>query len=256
MSLPRDLATGVTAASGTAIARVWERRRQAEQRGAWQRPTMGILAAAGFTALAGPDLVPGGLTTALATLGVVVAVAITAGVVSARRASVRGHSGNVEMPEPPRRPWWRHPALIGPVMFTAIFLGSVTGATDYWPVILCGAILAGGVAALATPRYETADHIHGPRLEHVPELSADGMAAVADGDLTTDVLEVLALQHHTGERRVSWCADVLGTDVADIRGRIARGRRWLELPATEVHDPETATWVRLSAGGREALGYV
>ncbi|MFN3600224.1 MAG: hypothetical protein ACK4UY_02410 [Dietzia sp.] len=51
------------------------------------------------------------------------------------------------------------------------------------------------------------------------------MTAVADGDLATDVLELLVLQHHMGESRISWCADVLGTDVADIRGRIARGRR-------------------------------
>jgi len=69
------------------------------------------------------------------------------------------------------------------------------------------------------------------------------------------VLELLVLQHHTGERRVAWCADVLGTDTADIADRISRGRRWLEFPATEVHDPARAAWIRLSAAGREALGY-
>ncbi|EYT63171.1 hypothetical protein H483_0108660 [Dietzia sp. UCD-THP] len=249
----RDVAAGDT---GQAIARVWERRRQAERHGPWHRPATGVVAAAGFAVLARPDLAPGGLPTALGILGVMVAAGVVAVVVAARRASLRGPSGNREVPQPPGRPWWRHPALFGPAVFTAIFVGSVTGFYENVPVILGGAIAAGVLATLAIPRYETADHIHGPRLEHAPELSAEGMADVAHGDLSLDVLKLLVLQHHTGERRVAWCADVLGTGVADVRDRIARGRRWLELPATEVHSPATATWVRLSAEGRETLGYV
>ena len=252
-SAPADVPSART--SATLVDRIWELRRRAEKRAGWQRPAVSVLVATGFTVIANPALVPGGFPTALTALAMVMAVAITGGVIGVRRASVRGHGGSVTAPDGPARRWWRDPALAGPAMFAVVFLGNLIGAFDHWPVILVGAIVVGFVAALVLPRYQTADHLTGPRLEHAPELSAAGGAAVAAGDLATDVLELLVLQHHTGERRIAWCADVLGTDVAEIRDRIARGRRWLELPATEVHDPATATWVRLTAMGREALGY-
>lgn len=238
------------------IARVWERRRQAEKKPDWRRPIVGLLFAAGFVVIANPGLLPGGIPVAFTGLAIAAAVAVVAVVIGVRRASFRGHSGNVDAPDTPGRRWWRSPALAGPAMYSVVFLGNLIGVFDHWPVIIGCAIVVGCVAALVLPRYETADHLTGPRLERVPGLSAAGDAAIANGALPSDVLELLVLQHHTGERRVSWCADVLGTDPADIRGRIARGRRWLELPATEVHAPATAEWVRLTADGRAGLGYI
>lgn len=243
-------------ADGTAtIDRVWELRRRTEKRPCWQRPAVGVLAATGFTLITNPALFPGGLAVSLSGLVVVVAVAVIAAVVAVRRASLRGHSGSIKMPEPPGHRWWRSPALAGPAVFTVVFLGNIVGAFAYWSILIATAVLVGIALARILPRYETADHIAGSRLQTPPELTAETAAALSDGSLTPDVLELLVLQHHTGERRISWCADVLGTDAADIRDRIARGRRWLELPATEVHAPATASWVRLSGEGRRALSY-
>lgn len=247
-----DEAAGDAAAT---IDRVWELRRRAEKRTWWQRPAAGALVAAGFVVIANPALLPGGLAVALTGLVVVVAVAVVAAVVAVRRASLRGHSGSIEMPEPSGQRWWRSPALAGPAVFTVVFLGNLVGAFDHWPILIATAILIGVVLARTFPRFETADHIAGSRLQNSPELTADTADALSGGSLAPDVLELLVLQHHTGERRISWCADVLGTDAADIRHRIARGRRWLELPATEVHNPATASWVRLSSQGRRALSY-
>lgn len=237
------------------IARTWELRRQAEQAPAWQRPILGVLVAAAFIVTANPDLLPGGEPVAFAGLILVVAVTVVSVVIGIRRASFRGHTGSAEAPDEPGRKWWRSPAMAGPAVFTLIFIGRMTDVFDHWPVIIGCAVVAGVAFALVLPRYETADHITGPRLEHAPRLSADGEVAVADGELTPEVLELLVLQHHTGERRLSWCADLLGIDTADIRDRIARGRRWFELPATEAHRPKSADWVRLTADGRRALSY-
>lgn len=254
----RDSAAGDFSAglAGPTISRVWDLRKRAEQRGVWQRPVLGVLVAAGFAVIANPDLLPGGTPVAVGTFVLMMAVVIAGAVVWTRRSSIRGHSGNVDVPETPRRQWWRSPALAGPAVYTTVFLGNLIGVFDHWPVVIGCAVVAGFGFALTIPRYETADHIHGARLENPPVLSADAEAALVGGELTPDVLELLVLQHHTVERRISWCADVLGTDEADIRDRIARGRRWLELPATEVHDPANANWARLSAAGREALGYL
>lgn len=246
----------MTVLAESTIARTWELRRQAENAPAWRRPLLGVLVAAAFIVIANPDLLPGGAPVALAGLILVVAVTVVSVVVGIRRASFRGHAGSVEAPDEPGRKWWRSPAMAGPAVFTLIFVGRMTGVFDHWPVIIGCAVVAGVAFALILPRYETADHITGPRLERLPSLSADGEVAVTDGELTPEVLELLVLQHHTGERRVSWCADVLGTDLTDIRERIARGRRWFELPATEAHRPKSADWVRLFTAGREVLGYV
>ena len=250
---------GGSAATGSAepvVVRVWELRRRAEKQSPWARPALGVFFALGFIVIANPDLLPGGFATALAALTGVAAVAVAGIVLWARRASFRGHSGSAEAPSAPGHRWWRSPALAGPAMFFLVFLGNLIELFDRWPVILVTAAVVGCLAALTLPRYETADHIHGARLENPPTLSADAEAALAHGELPADVLELLTLQHHTAERRISWCADVLGTDTDDIRARISRGRRWLELPATEVHDPATANWVRLTSAGREALGYI
>lgn len=218
---------------------------------------MGASVTLAFVVIARPGQLPGGFVTALAAFAVVAAVAVVGSILWARRSSIRGHSGSVEAPQSPGHHWWRSPALAGPALYTLAFLGTLTGLFDHWPIVI-GCAVAVGVAAAAglVPRYETADHIHGARLEHPPVLTAGAEAALADGELTPDVLELLVLQHHTGERRISWCAEVLGTEPDDIRTRIRHGRRWLELPATEVHDPATADWVRLTSAGREALGYI
>ena len=237
------------------VDRIWQLRRRAEKQTPWGRPVLGVFFALGFIVIANPDLLPGGFATALAALTGVAAVAVGSIIFWSRRASFRGHSGSAEAPAAPGHRWWRSPALAGPAMFFVVFLGNLVNLFDRWPVVLATAVVVGGLAALTLPRYETADHIHGTRLDNPPTLTAGTAAAVTDGRLSTDVLELLVLQHHTAERRISWCADVLGTDADDIRGRISRGRRWLELPATEVHDPATANWVRLSADGREALCY-
>lgn len=246
-----------TSASSATVDRVWERRRRAETRSRWSRPALGVFVTLAFVVIARPDLLPGGIPTALAAVGIIAAVAVTGSVLWARRSSIRGHSGSIEAPPSPGHRWWRSPALAGPALYALAFLGTLTGLFDHWPVVL-GCAVAVGVTAAAglVPRYETADHIHGARLENPPTLTVGAEAALADGELPPDVLELLVLQHHTGERRISWCADVLGTDVDDIRARIRRGRRWMELPATEVHDPATANWVRLSSDGRTALGYL
>src|SRR5699024_10025560 len=118
----------------------------------------------------------------------------------------------------------------------------------------CAAV-AGVAIGGVLPRYETADHINGARLENPPVPTPDTVAAVDGGELATDVLELLVLQHHTGERRVAWCAAARGAGAAAIADGVARGRRGLESPATAVHDPARAAWIRLSAAGREALGY-
>lgn len=244
-----------TAAAASTIARTWELRRRAEKKTAWQRPVMGALGAIGFALVANPELLPGGTAIVLVAYAVVVVALIIIAVVAARRASFRGHSGSVEMPEAPGRRWWRRPELAPLLGFSLIFGGRAIGAFDHWPVIFACAAVAGVAIGGVLPRYETADHINGARLENPPVPTPDTVAAVDGGELATDVLELLVLQHHTGERRVAWCADVLGTDTADIADRISRGRRWLEFPATEVHDPARAAWIRLSAAGREALGY-
>lgn len=238
------------------VERAWGRRRRAEKQPRWGRPAFGALVTLGFVVIANPDLVPGGIATGLTTLaGMAVALGVAA-LLRARRAGFRGHSGSVEAPAVPGNRWWRSPALAGPAVFTLVFLGNLVHLYDRWPTVLVIAAVVGCLVALTLPRYETADHIHGRRLENPPTLTAEARAAVADGQLLPGVLELMVLQHHTGERRIAWCADVLGTDVADIRDRITRGRQWLELPATEVHHPATADWVRLTAAGRRALGYI
>ena len=250
-------ATSAGATASRTVDRVWELRRRAETRSSWSRPALGAFVTLAFVVIARPGQLPGGFATALAAFAIMAAVAVAGSVLWARRSSIRGHSGSIEAPQSPRRHWWRSLALAGPALYALAFLGTLTGLFDHWPVVI-GCAVAVGVAAAAglVPRYETADHIHGARLENPPTLTTGAESALTDGDLTPDVLELLVLQHHTAERRISWCAGVLGTDDDDIRGRISRGRRWLELPATEVHDPASADWVRLTSAGREALGYI
>ena len=157
MPVPSDPARSVSDTPAT-IDRVWELRRRAEKRPWWQRPVIGVLAATGFTLIANPALLPGGLAVSLSGLVGVVAVAVIAAVVAVRRASLRGHTGRIEMPEPPGHRWWRSPALAGPALVTVVFLGNLVGAFDHWPVLIATAVLVGITLARIGPRYETADH--------------------------------------------------------------------------------------------------
>ncbi|MFI8695977.1 UNVERIFIED_ORG: hypothetical protein EDC92_12451 [Dietzia maris] len=238
------------------VGRTWQLRRGAEKHPGWYRPAFGALVAVGFTVIAGAKLVPGGTVTSVVIVALLVAVALIVAAVSTLRASYRGHTGLVNELPGSARPWWRSPAMVGTAAWTLVFLGGLAGLFDHWPVIVGIGVVLGCLAARWFPGYETADSVTGPRLEHVPTLTADAATAVAAGELTSDVLELLVLQHHTGERRVAWCANVLGTTQADIHGRVRRGRRWFELPATEAHRPTGAAWIRLSSEGRESLGYV
>lgn len=238
------------------VDRVWRLRREAERRPAWHRPVVGVLAAVGFTVIAGAQFLPGGAGTSLLAFAALMALLLIVAMVSMRRASHRGHSGTVVELPGVERPWWRSSAMAGPAIFTLVFLSRITGLFEHWQVIIGVAMVLGCLAARWYPGYETADSVTGPRLEHAPTLTADAVAALAADELPSDVLELLVLQHHTGERRVAWCADVLGTTQEDIRERVRRGRRWFELPATEAHRPTEAEWIRLSAEGREALGYL
>ena len=257
----RSPADGV-AASGAlefvsaTVDRIWQLRREAEIQPRWHIVVMGVLTALGFTLIAGAQFLPGGATVALPAIGALVILMVIVGWLGIRRGSLRGHSGTVTTLPGVERPWWRSSAMAGPAAYTVVLIGGITGVFDHWPFVLGCGILLGLAFAKWYPRYETADHLTGPHLENSPALTADAVNAVAAGELTPDILEVLVLQHHTGERRVTWCAKVLGTTPEDIRDRTRRGRRWLELPATEAHHPLRATWIRLSAEGREALGYL
>ncbi len=238
------------------VDHAWRLRREAERHPGWHRPVAGVLAAVGFTVIAGAQFLPGGAGTSLRVFAALMALILIVAMVSIRRAGHRGHSGTVVELPGAERPWWRSPAMAGPAAFTLVFLGGLTGLFDHWPVIIGVAVVVGCLAARWYPGYATADAVTGPRLEHAPTLTADAVAAVSAGELDPDVLELLVLQHHTGERRVVWCAEVLDTTQEDIRGRARRGSHWFELPATEAHRPTEAAWIRLSAEGREALGYL
>lgn len=238
------------------VDRIWRLRREAERQPRWQLVLGSVLTASGFTLIAGAQYLPGGAGVALAVIGLLVVLLLVVVGLNVHRASHRGHSGTVTTLPGVERPWWRSPALAGPAAYTIVFLGGVTGVFDHWPFVLGCGILVGLVFAKWFPRYETADPVTGPHLENAPSLTADAEDAVAAGELAPDILELLVLQHHTGERRVTWCAKVLGTTPEDIRERTHRGRRWLELPATEAHRPTNTAWIRLSAEGREALGYL
>ena len=238
------------------VDRAWQLRREAEKRPGWHRPVVGVLAAVAFTVIAGAQLLPGGIGTALVVFAALIALVLIVATVSIRRASHRGYSGTVDELPGSSRPWWRSPAMAGPVAYTIVFAGGLTGLFDHWQVIVGVAVVLGCLAARWYPGYETADAVTGPHLEHAPAPTADIAAAVSAGELNPGVLELLVLQHHTGERRVAWCAEVLDTTPEDIRERVRRGRHWFELPATEAHRPTEAAWIRLSPEGREALGYL
>lgn len=238
------------------VDRAWQLRREAERHPGWHKPGIGIFAAVGFAVIAGAELVPGGAGTSLIVFAALMALTLIVAMVSNRRASHRGHSGTVDELPGAERPWWRSPAMAGPAAFTLVFLGRLTGFFDHWPFIIGVAVVLGCLAARWYPDYQTADSVTGPRLEHAPSLTADAVETVSAGELAPDVLELLVLQHHTGERRASWCAEVLATTQEDIRERVRRGRRWFELPATEAYRPTEAAWIRLSAEGRETLGYL
>lgn len=172
-----------------------------------------------------------------------------------RRSGSRGHTGNLDVSPwgGSATPWWRSPTMLAPVLFAAVFLGRPLGVFDQPAGIMVFAVLLGIASVWLIRASGMQDPVYGHDPDHPPVLGDDARSAAGRGELDLDVLELIALQAHTSERRISWCARVLDTSEAGIRERIARGRRWLELPATDVHDPSTATWVRLTDAGREAL---
>lgn len=245
-----------TELANATVDRTWQLRREAEKQPGWQLLAGGLLAASGFTLIAGAQFLPGGAGVALAVIGLLVVVMLAVVGFNVQRTSHRGHSGTVTPLPGVDRPWWRNPAAAGPAAFAVVFVGGITEVFDHLPFVLACGILLGLVFAKWLPRYETADPVTGPDLENAPALTAGAVRSVESGELTPDVMELLVLQHHTGERRVAWCAKVLDTTSEDIRERTRRGSNWLDLPATEAHRPTEAAWIRLSTEGREALGYI
>lgn len=172
-----------------------------------------------------------------------------------RRSGSRGHTGNLDVSPwgGSATPWWRSPTMLTPVLFAAVFLGRPLGVFDQPAGIIVVAVLLGISTAWMIRASGMQDPIYGRDPDQPPVLGSDARSAVGRGELAPDVLELIALQAHTSERRISWCARVLDTSEAGIRERIARGRRWLEYPATDVHNLSTAKWVRLTEAGREVL---
>lgn len=171
------------------------------------------------------------------------------------RSGSRGHTGNLDVSPwgGSATPWWRSPTMLTPVLFAAVFLGRPLGVFDQPAGIIVVAVLLGISTAWMIRASGMQDPIYGRDPDQPPVLGSDARSAVGRGELAPDVLELIALQAHTSERRISWCARVLDTSEAGIRERIARGRRWLEYPATDVHNLSTAKWVRLTEAGREVL---
>lgn len=172
-----------------------------------------------------------------------------------RRSGSRGYTGNLDVSPwgGSATPWWRSPTMLTPVLFAAVFLGRPLGVFDQPAGIIVVAVLLGISTAWMIRASGMQDPIYGRDPDQPPVLGSDARSAVGRGELAPDVLELIALQAHTSERRISWCARVLDTSEAGIRERIARGRRWLEYPATDVHNLSTAKWVRLTEAGREVL---
>lgn len=237
------------------IARTWQKRRAAERTPRGVVVGMGLAAAGLVGVTVNPDEFPGSLPVAAAVAAAMIALLGLMAWIVLRRLGARGHSGSLNVAPwgGGATPWWRSPVLLGPALVTAVFVGRMLGVFDHLAGILTMALLVAAGTAWAILATETLDPIYGHNPVDPPVLSGEARAAAGQGEPESDVLELLALQGHNSERRISWCAHVLDTDEADIRERIARGRRWLELPATDVHNLSTAKWVRLTEAGRRAL---
>lgn len=239
------------------IATAWQQRRTAERTPFGARVGLGIISALAVAFFLAFLVHPAGPRDGAAVgIAALVLLVIFGGMLyaSLRHNNARGHTGSLDPLEALRdTPWWRSPVLLGPVGWSVVIFGLMFGVFDHWAGIVVIAVLVGVATIWYSPTLEIQDPIYGDDPEVPPHLSDDARAAFEQGELAPAVLELLALQMHLGERRISWCARVLDTDEADIRDRIARSGRWLELPATEVHDLWTARWVRPTKAGREVL---
>lgn len=237
------------------IARTWRTRRAAERTPLGVEVGVGLAAAGLLAVVVNPDEVPDSLPIAAAVVAAMIGILGLMAFIELRRSGARGHSGNLDVTpwDGSATPWWRSPVLLGPALLTAVFLGRMFGVFDQPTGIIAFAVLGAVVTVWALRVSGCQDPIYGHDPAHPPILGDDARSAAGRGELEYDVLELIALQAHNSERKISWCARVLDASEADIRERIVRGRQWLELPATDVHDPSTAKWVRLTEAGRKAL---
>lgn len=245
-----ELAEGV-------IVRTWRKRRAAERTPLelGVEVGFGFATAVLFGVVVNPDEIPGSVPMAAGIAATTIGILGLLALIELRRSGSRGHTGNLDVSPwgGSAKPWWRSPTMLAPVLFAAVFLGRPLGVFDQPAGIIVFAVFLGISSIWLIRASGRQDPVYGHDPDQPPVLGDDARSAAGRGDLAPEVLELIALQAHTSERRISWCARVLDTGEADVRERIARGRRWLELPATDVHDPSTATWVRLTEAGREVL---
>ncbi|QXU51844.1 hypothetical protein [Rhodococcus sp. LW-XY12] len=237
------------------IVRTWRKRRAAERTPLGVEVGFGLASAGLLGVVVNPDEIPGSVPMAAGVAVAMFGILGLLALIQLRRSGSRGHTGNLDVSPwgGSATPWWRSPTMLTPVLFAAVFLGRPLGVFDQPAGIIVVAVLLGISTAWMIRASGMQDPIYGRDPDQPPVLGSDARSAVGRGELAPDVLELIALQAHTSERRISWCARVLDTSEAGIRERIARGRRWLEYPATDVHDPSTARWVRLTEAGREVL---
>lgn len=237
------------------IVRTWRKRRAAERTPLGVEVGFGFASAGLFGVVVNPDKIPGSVPMAAGIAVAMIGILGFLALIELRRSGSRGHTGNLDVRpwDGSATPWWRWTTMLAPVLFAAVFLGRPLGVFDQPAGIIVVAVLLGIATAWLIRASGRQDPIYGRDPDQPPVLGDDARSAAERGDLDPDVLELIALQAHTSERKISWCARVLDTNEADVRERIARGRRWLEFPATDVHDPSTATWVRLTEAGRKVL---
>lgn len=237
------------------VARTWRKRRAAEHTPTGMLVGFGLATTILIGMAVNPYAAPGGLPVATAVGAVMIALLGLMALIERRRSGARRHSGNLDISEWSSRatPWWRSPALLGPAVVAAMVVGRAIGAFKYSAGTVIFAVFVAVVTVWGIRASVSQDPMYGHDPAHPPILGDDARSAVERGELEPDVLELIALQAHNSERKISWCARVLGTSEADVRERVVRGRRWLEIPASEVHDLSTARWVRLTEAGRTVL---
>lgn len=237
------------------VVRTWRKRRAAERTPLGMLLGFGLATAVLIGVAVNPYGVPGSLPLAAAVGAVMIALLGLMALIEYRRSGARRHSGNLGLSpwSGSATPWWRSPNHLGPAVVVAMVVGRLFGVFERPAGTIVFAVSIAVVTVWGVRASESQDPIYGHDPARPPVLGDDARSAVELGELKSDVLELIALQAHNRERKISWCARGLGTSEADVRERIVRGRRWLELPATEMHDPSTASWVRLTEAGRTVL---